>query len=236
MKLAALLLVAIAALPAAAQLEELPWKTVPATGVELAIKPDDGALRLDFDFKGHGGYAIARLERELPLPENFEITFRVRSVDVPRNTLEVKLADDSGENVWWSTRPDWDWPRDWRRVSIKRRHLRFAWGPKGPDTPLPAKAAALEIVVTAGQGGKGTVWLDDVRITPLDSNPPGPLPSLQPQPVQDLGRRYDFAGLVIDWSTTPQRYEIATSLDGQTWDVVAVTGCGCRTAMRGLFA
>lgn len=220
MRLATLLLTALVTLPAAAQFEELRWKAVPATGVELALKMDDGALRLDFDFKGHGGYAIARLERELALPENFEVSFRVRSAEAPRNTLEVKLVDETGENVWWSTRPDWDWPREWRRVSIKRRHFRFAWGPKGPDAPLPPKVAALEIVVTAGTGGQGTVWLDDVRITALDVNPPGPLPALPPQATHDLGRRYEFGGLVIDWSAKPQRYEIATSLDGNAWDVV----------------
>ena len=213
------LLALLVALPAFAQLETETWKAAPATGVALTIVPDDGALRLDFDFQGHGGYAIARLERELPLPENFEISFRVRAA-APRNTLEVKLIDETNENVWWSTRPDWEWPREWRRVSIKRRHLRFAWGPKGPDAPLPAKAAALEIVVTAGTGGKGTVWLDDIRITPLETNPPGPLPPLAAQPLHDLGRRYEFGGLAIEWEAAPRRYEIATSLDGASWDVV----------------
>ncbi|HEY0139957.1 MAG TPA: hypothetical protein VGF48_03620 [Thermoanaerobaculia bacterium] len=214
-----LLIALLIALPAFAQLENETWKAAPATGVALTITPDNGALRLDFDFQGHGGYAIARLDRGLPLPENFEISFRVRA-DAPRNTLEVKLIDDTNENVWWSTRPDWDWPREWRRVSIKRRHIRFAWGPKGPDAPLPANVAAMEIVVTAGTGGRGTVWLDDIRITSLEANPPGPLPPLTAQPLNDLGRRYEFGGLAIDWDATPRRYEVATSLDGQTWEVV----------------
>lgn len=207
------------ALPIHAQLENETWKAAPATGVAMTVTPEDGALRVDFDFQGRGGYAIARLDRNLPLPANFEISFRVRA-DAPRNTLEVKLIDETNENVWWSTRPDYEWPRDWRRVSIKRRHIKFAWGPKGPDAPLPAQAAALEIVITAGTGGKGTVWLDDIRITPLESNPPGPLPELAPQSLNDLGRRYEFGGLVIDWQSAPRAYSIATSLDNSTWDVI----------------
>ncbi|HEX6160684.1 MAG TPA: coagulation factor 5/8 type domain-containing protein, partial [Thermoanaerobaculia bacterium] len=63
-----------------------------------------------------------------------------------------------------------------------------------------------------------TVWLDDIRVTPLEANPPGPLPALTAQPLNDLGRRYEFGGLVVDWEAAPRRYEIATSLDGNAWE------------------
>ena len=156
----------LGALVLAASLLDVPWKAVPASGVEMKLTQAD-ALKVDFDFRGRAGYAIARRDGRLELPENFELTFRVKGDDAPRNTLEVKFVQ--GENVWWSVRREYDFPRDWRRVSVKKRHLEFAWGPAGPS-PLPKTIDALEIVITAGTGGKGTVWIDDVEIKPISGD------------------------------------------------------------------
>jgi hypothetical protein len=60
------------------------WGPNPAEGVSLAIGSDPGAdgrgraMRLDFDFHGHGGYAVARRAMWIALPENYEISFKVR--------------------------------------------------------------------------------------------------------------------------------------------------------------
>src|SRR6185295_7345377 len=87
------------------------WKAAPADGVAMKLSPATGrngaSLRFDFDFQGHAGYAIAR--RELPpgqaidLPENYELAFQLRADPQGAliNTLEVKLVDPSGQNVWW---------------------------------------------------------------------------------------------------------------------------------------
>ena len=58
------------------------------------------ALRLDFDFGRSAGYAFVRRELPLDLPENFELSFWLRA-KAPANNFEVKLADASGDNVWW---------------------------------------------------------------------------------------------------------------------------------------
>jgi hypothetical protein len=163
MALAVLLL--LLALPARADLLDVPWKAVPAAGVEMKLTQTD-ALRVDFDFRGRAGYAISRRDGRLTLPDNFELSFRVKG-DAPRNTLEIKFVQ--GENVWWTTRREYDFPRDWRRVSIKKRQLEFAWGPAGPG-PLPKTIDAIELVITAGTGGKGTVWFDDVEIRELSGD------------------------------------------------------------------
>ncbi len=110
-------------------------------------------MRLDFDFQGRGGYAIARRRLDLALPENYEFSFWIRGEARP-NTLEFKLADSSGDNVWWYTRPSYEFPHAWQRVTIKRRHIRFAWGPAGGGELR--QAATLELVITAAQGGAGT--------------------------------------------------------------------------------
>ncbi|HVE72034.1 MAG TPA: amylo-alpha-1,6-glucosidase, partial [Thermoanaerobaculia bacterium] len=120
-------------------------------------------IRVDFDFRGRAGYAIARRDGTLTLPDNFELAFRVKGDALP-NTLEVKFVQ--GDNVWWTTRREYDFPADWRRVSIKKRQLEFAWGPAGPS-PLPKTVDAIELVVTAGSGGKGTVWFKDIELNPI---------------------------------------------------------------------
>ena len=85
------------------------WKAAPAAGVKLELSSTEGegargrALRLDFDFQGHAGWAAARRDLPLDLPENWEITFSLRGT-APVNDLEVKLVDPSGENVWWAVR------------------------------------------------------------------------------------------------------------------------------------
>ena len=141
---------------------DVPWKAVPATGVEMTLTQTD-ALKIDFDFHGRAGYAISRRDGRIDLPENFELVFRVKG-DAPPNTLEVKFVQ--GDNVWWTTRREFDFSTDWRRVSIKKRQLEFAWGPAGPS-PLPKTVDAIELVITAGSGGKGTVWFRDIELLPI---------------------------------------------------------------------
>jgi hypothetical protein len=53
----------------------------------------------------------------------------------------------------------------WQTVAYKKRHISFAWGPAGGGEIR--HVAAIELAVTAGSGGKGTVWLDDLTLEPL---------------------------------------------------------------------
>ena len=124
---------------------------------------------IDFDFAGRGGWAGARRDLRATLPEHFELRLALRG-EAPPNTLEIKLLDPSGKNVWWVNRPEFELPRDWQTLRFKRRHFRFAWGPAGGGEVR--EVGAIEIVVTAGQGGKGTLWLDDLEIVALP--PPAP--------------------------------------------------------------
>src|SRR5690606_26899738 len=127
------------------------------------------ALRLDFDFRGGSGYAIARRERPLELPENYEFVFWLRA-GAPVNDLEFKLGDPTGGNVRWVHRRKFEYPREWTRIVVKKRHIEFAWGPAGGGDP--ERIAALELVVTAATGGRGTVWVDDLAFRELA--PPAP--------------------------------------------------------------
>jgi hypothetical protein len=154
------------------------WSPHPADGVELAIGSDEGlvgkALRLDVSFPG-AGYAVVRRELALDLPANYVFSFQVRG-ELPPNSLEFKLIDESGDNVWWSVRRDFEFDGGWKRVTIKKRHVSFAWGPAGGGEI--EHVAAIEFAVTAGQGGTGSVWIDHLELRelpPPDATPPPPL-------------------------------------------------------------
>lgn len=203
------------------------WKSTPSDGVSLALSQAPGvsgqALRLDFDFHGGAGYAVARKELAFDLPENYEISFRVRA-EAPVNNFEVKLIDPTNEDVWWVNRRSFEFPREWTRIRLKKRHISFAWGPAGGGEIK--KVAALELAVTAGTGGKGYVLLDDLTLTELP--PPHPYdrtPRVTTAPdgiALDFLEDREFGGLVIDWGTGPfaSRYEVQISDDGADWKPV----------------
>jgi hypothetical protein len=227
------------------------WSAHPADGVDLELVADrgerGGCLRLDFDFHGGGGYAVAHKALAFDLPDNYAFSFRLRG-EAPPNHLEFKLLDDSGENVWWCVRRDMQFSEQWQTVTIKKRHITFAWGPAGGGELR--HVAAIEFAITAGSGGRGHVWIDDLELRPLaspDEHPPPPTArasTAEPggearnavdgdsttawQPWRrdgepwirlDLGEPREFSGLVLDWcrGRQAQDYVIEISDDGESW-------------------
>src|SRR3954447_15163951 len=71
------------------------WTAAPSDGVSLNLVPGRGAMRMDFDFRAHGGWAAARRNVNIDLPANCRFAFRLRG-DTPPNTLEIKFIDPSG--------------------------------------------------------------------------------------------------------------------------------------------
>jgi hypothetical protein len=200
----------------------------PADGVAMEISREATgpggrpALRGDYDFGGHGGWAALRRPLAVELPESYELRFRLRG-EGPPNRLEVKLVDPSGANVWWHVRPDEPWPAQWTRVRIKKRQIAFAWGPD-PDVPL-TRTGTVELAITAGRGGRGTVWIADFELVPTepavppsgppvataDSSAPGhqaaahpaslaidgdPATAWRPEPGRDAALTLDLRGLM----------------------------------------
>jgi hypothetical protein len=162
------------------------------------------ALRLDFDFTdGHGnpinGYATAHRALALDLPQNYELSFRVRgdapgrspsapgAMDgrerPPVNMLQFKLIDASGENVWWLNQPDFSFPHEWQSIRIKKRQFAFAWGPTTDRTLR--HVASVEFVVSSGRdGGKGSVYLDQLSIRELPAEAAPAKPELRASSAQ----------------------------------------------------
>lgn len=149
------------------------WHAAPADGVQMNLVEGSGTrgngLQFEFDFQGFGGWASAVRPLDLTLPDNFALEFDIRGSG-PANRLEIKLIDDTGENVWWKTYQQFEFPNQWTRLRLKRRHFRFAWGPN-PERPLK-KISAIEITIAAGSGGKGTTWIDELAVEPLEKDRP----------------------------------------------------------------
>ena len=233
------------------------WTAGPSEGVELRISQDSGfagkGMRLDFDFRGGAGYAIARKAVPIDLPANWEFAFRIRA-DAPVNDLEFKLVDASGENVWWQNRRRFEYPRGWQRLRIQKRNVEFAWGPKGGGEM--DSVAQIEIVVTAATGGKGTVWIDDLTFREREPAAPYTLtpavrasasaqasdPALAMDADSatawrsagddawlsvDFLRDREMGGVVIAWDSADYAtdYTVETSDDGARWETAyAVSG------------
>jgi hypothetical protein len=186
------------------------WTATPADGVEISVHPDSNgvhgkAMRVDFDFHGHGGYAVIHRPLNLTLPPNYEFSFAIKGI-APTNTLEFKLIDATGENVWWSNNQNFVFPKDWKTITRKKRQISFAWGPTN-DRELK-RFAAIELAITAGSGGKGSIWLDDLSVTPLDPTTPytwTPRVTTSSQAQgYDVNRLID-SSLTTSWRSVPAR-------------------------------
>ncbi|WP_428938066.1 discoidin domain-containing protein [Fontivita pretiosa] len=166
-----------AAQPASRSLLDVPsaWKPIASEGVKIqtaAEKTNSGgnALRIDFDFTAGAGYGGVYLDLPIDLPPNYAFTFSVHGHG-PANNLELKLIDPEGLNVWWVNRRAFDWPAEPTRLSNRRRHFQFAWGPGGGSKPL-SKLGRVELIIAANEGGRGTVWIEDFDYTPLPPEKP----------------------------------------------------------------
>jgi len=214
------------------------WRAQASDGVTGTMRPFEGGLRLDYDFSRGSGYAFLRRALPLELPANFELRFRLRGQG-PANALELKLTDESGENVWWHRKADYMAPGAWQTIRVRRRQIEFAWGP-AQDRAL-RRTAAIEFVVAAGSGGgRGWIAVDDLEIVPLPE-PPAVPPRIvaagqgarsvdgnratfwaaRPgdELVLDLGYRREFGGLVLRWieGRAAADYDLAFSDDGRAW-------------------
>nr|WP_315049651.1 discoidin domain-containing protein [uncultured Brevundimonas sp.] len=232
------------------------WEASASTDIVSSLSSVEGregrAIRLDYDFAGKAGYAVASRPLAFDLPENYEISFWVRG-EGPANTFEVKFTDAEAENVWWNQTTRYDAPDGWTRFTIRRRQVSKAWGPS-PETVL-RRAERIEFVVVAAEGGKGAIEIDQLALRPLPVDPavpPQPAASdggaastaslavdLDPKtawtaPVAgspaltlDLGYEREFGGLTLRWAErgAASDYRISASSDGEAWrELTSVTG------------
>jgi hypothetical protein len=223
------------------------WSAVASGQAQLVLGRDAGpsgsALRLDYDFKGGGGFVVARKPFARRLPESWAIELRIRGA-APANRLEIKFADPTGRDVWWWHRNAFEFPDAWQPLRIRSSEVSFAWGPAGGGTIR--ELGAIEIAIAAGPGGRGTVSLADLRFEDLSltepprvhasSAAPGHEPAhaidaspatswrtaagARPQWIAlDFGREHEYGGLVVDWEPGAEArvFDVQGSADGASW-------------------
>ncbi|MFN2378363.1 MAG: hypothetical protein ABR538_17675, partial [Candidatus Binatia bacterium] len=140
------------------------WTAVASPGATASLRGDaSGAVGLSWDLGRGRSHVIARRSLSVDLPADYMLVFRLRAEAEP-NTVEFKFI--SGENVWWRRLVDHEFSRDWKEIRVARSRLEFAWGPAGGGPPVHLDA--IEIAVAAGKGGKGELWIDEVRLEPRD--------------------------------------------------------------------
>ena len=219
-----------------------------ATGKITPVPGPDGriALRLDYDFRGGGGFVVMRRSFRFTAPEAFRIAFLVRGRG-PANQFEFKVADPSNTNVWRYARADYRLPPVWTRLRLDERKLPFAWGPAGGGAP--SKIGAIEVAVVAGPGGRGTLEMSAPELADESAGKPRAVTasSVRPgSPAQavfdgdpstvwravpddrhpfwqaDLGRRFRFGGIVIGWpdGLPPRSFAVDLSGGGRVWKTV----------------
>jgi hypothetical protein len=153
------------------------WTAAASEGAQVWIAQEPGrngqALRIDYDLGNGSGFVIVRKELSFSVPKNFAFTFGLLGEGL-RNNFEFKLVDPTGRNVWWWRQRDFIWPTTWETMSVRRSRLDLAWG-SGPNVRLQ-KVAAIEFAIAAGEGGSGSVWIDDLNLeerpVPADDGTP----------------------------------------------------------------
>ncbi|QDT54202.1 F5/8 type C domain protein [Caulifigura coniformis] len=219
------------------------WTSFASGGACCRVEADGAALRVDYDFRGEKGFVGIRRPFGDRLPDPFSFAFRIRG-DGPRNALEFKLADRSNENAWRWRDESFALTPGGDQLTLRESDIEFAWGPAGGGRLK--KAGAIELVIAAGPGGKGTFWIEDLKLVDRSSrdvpvitastHTRGGLPShvwtndLEHgwRPSADDGEPWlqfefteprEYGGLIIDWGPRPanRRFVVEASDNGRTW-------------------
>ena len=226
------------------------WQAIVSGNAQLTLTPARAgraaALRMDFDFKGGGGFVVARRAFKRAMPEEYCVKFRLRGHG-PTNHLELKLVDAAGQNVWRHVQKDLRPPPRWKKVTVESCDIDFAWGPSSGGHL--SELGSLEFAIVAGEGGKGTLWIADVEIE--DSGPTAApkvsasseLPDFgaaaalsgrgwKPRPddprpwitIDSIERRA-IGGLIIDWleQAPAKGFRIRGSNNGVRWKTLHAT-------------
>ena len=156
------------------------WTFNVSDGVTLGLSNEKGfsgnAIRLDYDFEKGTGFAGIQKLFPIDLPENYEFTFYLKA-ESPSNNFEIKFIDSTGNNVWWVNNRSYNFPGEWKKIRIKKRHINFAWGPIADQSFR--RVDRIEFTIASVVGGKGTVWIDDLKFEPLPPETQSwPLPSV----------------------------------------------------------
>ncbi|CBL43851.1 conserved hypothetical protein [gamma proteobacterium HdN1] len=143
------------------------WQAIGSGQVRLDLHDRPAGLGLAWNFAGPTGFAVARRLVNWQVPPRFRMRFRWHG-EGNLNRLEIKLIDHANNamaSVWWYQRDALPWPEPGTESVLESGDFAFAWGAAGGG--LPARVAALEIAIVAGEGGSGELILESLSIEDL---------------------------------------------------------------------
>jgi len=181
------------------------WTIRQTEGVRITTSKTEGkdgnCVRMAFNFRQGMGYGGINKRFPMQLPENYRFTFWLKA-HAPVNNLEFKLIDASGDNVWWVNRRNVEFSQEWQKITIKKRHIQFAWGPT--DDRMLKAFDKIEFIVASATGGKGVIYLDQLTFEPLA--PPSPTkPALTARASSVIDPRQTPANLLDEDLSTQWR-------------------------------
>jgi len=143
------------------------WQKVVSDGASMNVSLVKGvtgnAIKIDYKFTGAGYCGIVK-NLSINLPSNYKFTFYCKA-NSPKNNLEFKLDDSTGNNVWWYVFRRFDFPKNWTLLTVRKRQIAFAWGPRGGGELKHLRK--IELIISAAAGGSGTVYLDELSFKEL---------------------------------------------------------------------
>ncbi len=195
------------------------------------------ALCLAYDFNGVSGAASIRKTLPVDFPEGFALSFDVRG-SMPPNTLQLKLIDDSGDNVWWFQQAHFVPGTTWKTIEATSRQVEFAWGPVKDRTLRHTRE--LEFVVYAeaqpsGAANRGEVCFDNLRLTARKPEavavPPPTVNAVFESRAKQVRR-----GLYPRGFSGEQSYWTIVGVDGGSRDSALISEDGAVEIVRGGFS
>jgi hypothetical protein len=156
------------------------------------------------------------------------------------------LLDSSGENIWWYNQRNYEMPNDWTKITVKKRHIEFAWGPT--ENKNLQNIDKIEFTVASSSGGKGIFYIDELKFKELDvNNEVTSTPDIYSRNnsdnlkfifdnkkgtlwksnghtktasiILDFKKTKEYGGLIIDWDTLyfAKKYNVLISDDSLNW-------------------
>lgn len=218
------------------------WSAVHTDDVTAGLRVAPGktgqALCLDYDFNGVSGAASLRKTLPLDFPDGFALSFDVRG-HMPPNTLQLKLIDDTGDNVWWMQKPSFVPTEAWGHVEATSRQVEFAWGPTRDRTLRHTRDVEFVVYKEAPRDGattnKGEVCFDNLRLTPRAvAAVAAPAPTANA--VFEARAKEVRRGLYPRGFSREQSYWTIVGVDGGSRDSALISEDGAVEVTRGGFS
>jgi len=192
---------------------------------------------LAFDFNGVSGAASIRKTLPIDFPADFALSFDVRG-SMPANTLQLKLIDDSGDNVWWYQKPGFVPSAAWQTINASSREVEFAWGPVKDRTLRHTREVEFMVYKEAQPGmgpDKGEVCFDNLALVPRKPEAV-PVPPPTSNAVFEQRAKSVRRGLYPRGFSGEQSYWTIVGVDGGSRDSALISEDGAVEVARGGFS